>query len=157
MLPAFPAPSTTPAAPVTPHPQLNGVRSGVPKPTHKKTKHPAKGCRVFLRAYTVTRAGSALLKVSVCRGAYIGTVFFFDTVPKDGWDICLQLRGHITGGPATYVSTIVSSRAGRMRAFDNGPTARFGAKTKRTEDSVTVNVGRCRGSGAGVGEGAAAG
>jgi hypothetical protein len=71
-------------------------------------------------------------------------------VPKDGWDICLQLRGHITGGPSTYVSTIVSSHDGRMRAFDNGPKARFGAKTKRTEDSVTVNVGRCRGSGAGV-------
>jgi predicted Ser/Thr protein kinase len=138
--------SATPQAPVTPHPQLNGVRSGVPKPTPKHTKQPAKGCRDYDRTYGVTHAGSAVLKVSVCRGAYTGTVAFTDTAPKDGWDLCLQLRGHVTGTPPTYVSTIVSSHDGRVRAFDNGPKARFGAKTKRTEDSVALNVGRCRGA-----------
>jgi predicted Ser/Thr protein kinase len=142
--------SPTPPAPVTPQPQLNGVRSGAPKPTPKHSKHPAKGCRDYDRPYGVTHAGSAVLKVSVCRDAYTGTVVLADTAPKDGWDICLQLRGHITGTPPTYVSTILSSRDGRVRAFANGPKTRFGAKTKRTEDSVTVNVGRCRGSGAGV-------
>jgi predicted Ser/Thr protein kinase len=136
----------TPQAPATRQPQLNGIRSGVPKPTPKKYK-PAKGCLDYERAYGVTRAGSVLLKVSVCRGAYTGTAVLGDTAPKDGWDICLQLRGHVTGTPPTYVSTTLSSRDGRVRAFDNGPKARFGAKTKRTEDSVTVNVGRCRGSG----------
>jgi hypothetical protein len=142
--------SPTPQAPVSRRPQLNGVRSGVPKPTPKHTKHPAKGCRDYDLSYGVTHAGSAVLTVSVCRGAYTGTVVLTDTVPKDGWDVCLQLRGHVTGTPPTYISTILSSRDGRVRAFDNGPKARFGATTKRTEDSVAVNVGRCRGSGAGI-------
>ena len=146
---ATPAASATPTprAPVTPQPQLNGVRSGVPKPTPKPTKHPAKGCRDYNRPYGVTHVGSAVLKVSVCRGAYTGAVTFTDSAPKDGWDVCLQLRGHVTGTPPTYISTILSSHDGRLRAFDNGPKARFGATTKRTEDSVAVNVGRCRGAG----------
>ncbi|MDN3354989.1 serine/threonine protein kinase [Actinomadura sp. DC4] len=143
--------SPTPQATVTHRPQFNGVRSGVPKPTPKKhTKRPAKGCRDYDRTYGVTGAGSAHLKGSVCRDHYSGTVVLTDTAPKDGWSVCLQLRGHITGTAPTYVSTIVSSKDGRVRAFDNGPKARFGAKTKRTEDTVTVNVGRCRGSGAAI-------
>ncbi|GAA4482100.1 hypothetical protein GCM10023191_001910 [Actinoallomurus oryzae] len=145
---AVTAPSTpTPTpAPTTHRPQLNGVRSGAP--IAKPKKKPAKGCHDYQRAYTVTHAGSVLLKVSVCRGAYTGTAVLADTAAKDGWNICVQLRGHVTGSPETYVSTVLSSRDGRVRAFDNGPKARFGAKTTRTEDSVAVNVGRCRGSGA---------
>ncbi|MFB9838151.1 hypothetical protein, partial [Actinoallomurus acaciae] len=140
--PTAPTPTRTP---VTHRPRLNGVRSGAP--IAKPKKKPAKGCRDYQRAYTVTHAGSVQLKVSVCRGAYTGTAVLGDTAAKDGWDICLQLRGHVTGAQETFISTILSSRDGRVRAFDNGPKARFGAKTTRTEDSVAVNVGRCRGSG----------
>jgi predicted Ser/Thr protein kinase len=138
-----PTPTPTPSAR---QPQLTGVRSGVPRPTASKEK-PAEGCRDYRRAYSVTSAGSALLTVSVCRSGYTGAAALADSAPKDGWDICLQLRGHIAGTPAVFVSTVVSSRDGLVRGFDNGPKARYGAKTTRTEDFVKVNVGRCRGSG----------
>lgn len=128
-------------------PQLTGVRSGVPRSTASKQKKPAEGCRDYRRAYSVTGAGSALLTVSVCRTVYTGTATLADTTPKDGWDVCLQLRGHLAGTPAGFVSTVVSSRDGTVRGFDNGPKARYGASTPRTEDFVKVNVGRCRGSG----------
>jgi serine/threonine protein kinase len=143
--PSTPTPTPTP---VTHRPQLNGVRSGAP--IAKPKKKPAKGCRDYQRAYGVTHAGSVLLKVSVCRGAYTGTAVLTDTAAKDGWNVCLQLRGHVAGTADNYISTVLSSRDGRVRAFDNGPKARFGPKTTRTEDSVAVNVGRCRGSGASI-------
>jgi predicted Ser/Thr protein kinase len=144
--PTTPAPSPS----VTPGPHLNGIRSGAAKPAgHKKhAKHPAKGCRDYQRAYSVGGAGSVLLKVSVCRGAYTGDVVLADAAPKDGWDVCLQLRGHVTGPGAVYVSTTLTSRDGGMQSFDNGPKARYGARTTRTEDQVVVNAGRCKGSGA---------
>jgi serine/threonine protein kinase len=146
-VPSTPTPTPTRAA-VTHRPQLNGVRSGAP--VAKAKKKPAKGCRDYERTYSVTHAGSVRLKVSVCRGAYTGTAVLTDTAPKDGWDVCLQLRGHLTGAPESYISTVLSSRDGRVRGFDNGPKTRFGAKTKRTEDFVVLNVGRCRGSGNGM-------
>ncbi|MGH3378448.1 MAG: hypothetical protein ACRDP6_27365, partial [Actinoallomurus sp.] len=137
----------SPVASVHPTPQMNGIRSGVAKPV-KPTKHPRKGCRDYQHVYTMLSAGTIVLKVSVCRDAYTGSAILGDTAPKDGWDICLQLRGHLAGpGPVTYISSILTSRDGHVRAFDNGPKVRFGAKTKRTEDSVTVNAGRCKGSG----------
>jgi predicted Ser/Thr protein kinase len=148
--PATPPPPTASPSPSLTHgPQLNGVRSGAVKPPKKHAK-PAKGCRDYQRAYTVGGAGSVLLKTSVCRGAYTGSVVLADTAAKDGWDVCLQLRGHIKGSGAVYVSTTLTSRSGGMQSFDNGPKARFGAKTTRTEDQVTVNAGRCKGSGAGI-------
>jgi predicted Ser/Thr protein kinase len=138
----------SPVASVTPSPQMNGIRSGVAKPVKPKHKHPAKGCRDYQHVYTMLGYGTALLKVSVCRDAYTGTAVLGDTAPKDGWDVCLQLRGHLTGpGPATYISTTLTSKEGRVRTFDNGPKARFGPKNTHTEDSVTVNAGRCKGSG----------
>ena len=147
--PATPPPPTPSPSPSLTHgPQLNGVRSGAVKPPKKHAK-PAKGCRDYQRAYTVS-GGSVLLKTSVCRGAYTGSVVLADTAAKDGWDVCLQLRGHIKGPGAVYVSTTLTSRSGGMQSFDNGPKARFGAKTTRTEDQVTVNAGRCKGSGAGI-------
>jgi hypothetical protein len=147
--PATPPPPTASPSPSLTHgPQLNGVRSGAVKPPKKHAK-PAKGCRDYQRAYTVG-GGSVLLKTSVCRGAYTGSVVLADTAAKDGWDVCLQLRGHIKGSGAVYVSTTLTSRSGGMQSFDNGPKARFGAKTTRTEDQVTVNAGRCKGSGAGI-------
>jgi hypothetical protein len=146
---AMAAPSQTTAGTptATPQPQL-GLRSAPPKPASKQAKRPAKGCRDYQRTYNVPHAGSALLKVSVCRQDYKGTATLTDTAAKDGWDVCLQLRGHVTGADPTYVSTVLSSKDGHVRSFDNGPRARFGAKSKRTEDYVDVNVGQCRTSGA---------
>jgi hypothetical protein len=146
--PPPPAPSTSPS--ITHGPQLNGVRSGAVKPPKKHAKPPAKGCRDYQRAYGVGGAGSVLLKASVCRGAYTGSVALADAAAKDGWDVCLQLRGHVRGPGAVYVSTILTSRNGGVQSFGNGPKARYGATTTRTEDQVTVNVGRCKGSGAGI-------
>jgi hypothetical protein len=144
--PATPMPTPTSA---TPEPHLNGVRSGATTATpQKRAKHPAKGCRDYQRAYPVSRAGSVALKVSVCRGAYTGDAVLSDTAPKDAWSVCVQLRGHVTGAAPTYISTILSSNDGGVRAFANGPRARFGAKTTRTEDFVEVKVGPCKGSGA---------
>ncbi len=122
------------------------VRPGVLEVTPKKT--PAKGCRDYTRTYPVSKVGSAVLKISVCRGAYTGEAVLGDMAPRDGWDVCLQLRGHVVGPGGAYVSTVISSRDGRVRAFDNGPRARYGARTKHTQDAVTVNAGRCRGTGA---------
>jgi predicted Ser/Thr protein kinase len=146
--PATPPPPS-PAASLTPKPQMNGIRSGAAKAVKPKhSKHPGKGCRDYQHAYTMMGSGTVLLNVSVCRDAYTGSTVFADTAPNDGWDVCLQLRGHITGPePATYVSTTMTSRDGRTRAFDNGPKARFGPKSTRTEDSVIVNAGKCKGSG----------
>jgi hypothetical protein len=144
--PATPTPTPTSA---TPEPHLNGVRSGATTATPKKhAKHPAKGCRDYQRAYPVSDAGSVALKVSVCRGAYTGEAVLSDTAPKDAWSVCVQLRGHVTGAVPTYISTILSSKDGGVPAFANGPRARFGAKTTRTEDFVDVKAGRCKGSGA---------
>jgi Protein kinase domain len=146
--PATPTPAPTPTE-VTPGPHLNGVRAGATTATPKKhAKHPAKGCHDYRRAYPVGHAGSVSLTVSVCREAYSGDAVLSDTAPKDGWSVCVQLRGHVTGADPTYISTILSSGDGRVRAFGNGPRTRFGAKTTRTEDFVGVNVGRCKGSGA---------
>jgi serine/threonine protein kinase len=144
-------PTTPTPAPVTHGPHINGVRSAATRtvePQQHKKKRPATGCRDYQRSYTVSHAGSVFLKVSVCRGAYAGDAVLADTAAKDGWDICLQLRGHITGSGEVYVSTTLSSRDGGLRAFDNGPRLRYGAKTTRTQDFLVVNVGRCTGSGA---------
>lgn len=143
-----PTPTPTPVAPVTPRTQINGVRSGAPKPGH--SKKPAKGCRDYQHVYTMLGTGTVVLKVSVCRDVFSGTAVLADAAPKDGWDICVQLRGHVAGpGPATYMSTTpMTSHDGRVHSFENGPKVKLGAKTKTTEDSVAVNSGRCRGSGA---------
>lgn len=143
--PAIP-PASPSRTPVTQEPQLNGVRSGIPR-RPKPTKRPHKGCRDYQHAYTMIGTGSVLLKVSVCRDAYHGDAVLGDTVSGDGWDVCLQLRGHLVGPGNLFVSTILSSRDGRVHAFDNGPRVRFGPRTTRTEDRVVVNVGKCKGSG----------
>jgi hypothetical protein len=44
----------------------------------------------------------------------------------------------------------MSSRNGGVQGFDNGPKVRFGPASTRTEDWVALNVGRCKGSGAGM-------
>lgn len=149
-VPATPTSAPTSVAPTTPEPQLNGVRSGIPRPA--KTKRPAKACRDYQHVYTMIGTGTVFLHVSVCRDAFSGTAVLADSAPKDGWDVCVQLRGHLTGpGPATYLSTLpMTSRAGNAHSFQNGPKVKFGPKTTRTEDSVTVNTGRCRGSGSKV-------
>ena len=133
-----------------PEPQLNGVRSGIPRPA--KTKRPPRACRDYQHVYTMIGTGTVFLHVSVCRDAFSGTAVLADSAPKDGWDVCVQLRGHLTGpGPATYLSTLpMTSRNGNAHGFQNGPTVKFGPKTTKTEDSVTVNTGRCRGSGSKV-------
>jgi hypothetical protein len=144
-VPSTPAPA--PVATYTPRPQMNGVRSGAPKVKH--TKAPAKGCRDYEHVYTMLGTGAAVLQVSVCRDMFSGTAVLADAAPKDGWDVCVQLRGHVAApGPATYMSTSpMTSGDGRTHSFQNGPKVKLGAKTKTTEDSVAVNVGRCKGSG----------
>jgi predicted Ser/Thr protein kinase len=144
-----PTPTPTPVAPVTPRTQMNGVRSGVPRPTAEHSTAPARGCRDYQHVYTMLGAGTVLLHVSVCRDVFSGTAGLVDSAPDDGWDVCVQLRGHVAGpGPATYMSTTpMTSRDGRVHSFQNGPKVKFGAKTKTTEDSVAVNAGKCQGSG----------
>jgi hypothetical protein len=146
-LPTTPTPTPTAVAPTTPEPQLNGVRSGLPRaPAHK----PGWKCRDYQHVYTMLGIGTVVLHVSVCRDVFSGTAVLADSAPKDGWDVCVQLRGHVTK-PAAYLSTLpMTSKGGRTQSFKNGPTVKFGPKTTRTEDSVAVNAGRCHGSGAHV-------
>lgn len=150
-VPATPMPTPASVAPTTPEPQLNGVRSGIPKPkaTHKSHWK----CRDYQHVYTMIGTGTVFLKVSVCRDVFSGTAVLADSAPKDGRDVCLQLRGHLTGltGSAAYLSTVpMTSKGGHVHSFQNGPTVKFGPTTAKTEDSVAVNTGSCRSSGANV-------
>jgi predicted Ser/Thr protein kinase len=146
------APYTPPPTSATPAPQARGiVRSASPKAVKGK-KHSPKpatgGCRDYSRAYGVRDVGTVLVKVTVCRGVYSGSAMTADTAPKDGWAVCTQLRGHVTGPGNIYISTpILSSRDGGVHGFTNGPSVRFGAKTTRAEDWVALSAGKCRGSG----------
>ncbi|GAA4628654.1 hypothetical protein GCM10023196_045940 [Actinoallomurus vinaceus] len=148
---ATPSPSSS--APNTP-PNDALLQSRTPHPSatpSKKKQSPAPkgpGCKGYTRAYGLPGTGTVLLKGTVCRTAYSGTLVLVDTAPKDQWQACAQLRGHLTGSPGGFISTaLIASKGGSVQSFDNGPTVRFGAKTKRTEDWVQLNAGRCRRSG----------
>jgi predicted Ser/Thr protein kinase len=145
------APDTPTPTPTTHDPQARAIiRSASPKPVKKHSPKPSTGgCRDYSRAYGVTNVGTVLVKASVCRGVYSGSAVTVDTASKDGWDVCLQLRGHVAGPGNIFISTpIMSSRQGGVHSFRNGPTLRFGSKSTRTEDWVVLNAGKCRGSGA---------
>lgn len=142
--------SPTPTPTLTPalgRPRLNGVRSGSPIPT-KSPVHAKASCRAYDRVYGIGGLGSVLLKASICPGVYSGTVVLLDTAPKDGWDVCAQLRGHVAGSPPTFVSSAIqTSKDGGVHEVENGPDIRFGPKNTRTMDWVRVHYGKCRGSG----------
>ncbi|GAA0326772.1 protein kinase [Actinoallomurus spadix] len=151
---ATPSPrSSSPAPGTSPDDTLR--RGGTPAPTptpgrsKKKGSAGAKaGCRDYARAYGLPGTGTVIFKGTICRRVYSGTFVLADTKPKDGFEVCAQLRGHLTGSPGGFISTaLISSRTHGVQSVDNGPTVRFGAKTKRTEDWVQVNAGRCRRSG----------
>ncbi|GAB3967007.1 hypothetical protein GCM10029978_033410 [Actinoallomurus acanthiterrae] len=148
---ATPSPQPSSSAPNTPpNDALSQNRSPSPSATPKKTS-PAPngpGCKSYSRAYGLPGTGTVLLKGTICRTAYSGTLVLIDTAPKDQWQACAQFRGHLTGSPSGFISTaLIASKGGAVQSFDNGPTVRFGAKTKRTEDWVQLNAGRCRRSG----------
>ncbi len=103
-------------------------------------------CRYYDRTYGVGNAGSEHLKINVCRSEFTGNLVLSDTAPRDGWDVCIQLRGQLTT-PVPFISQLMSSRDGPVHDFDNGPRARFGAGTTYTEYSVMVKIGICQGSG----------
>ncbi|MEV0407244.1 serine/threonine-protein kinase [Actinoallomurus sp. NPDC050550] len=145
---ATPSPQSSSSAPNTPpNDTLSQNRS--PHPSATPTPSPkGPGCKDYTRAYGLPGTGTVLLKGTVCRTAYSGTLVLVDTAPKDQWQACAQLRGHLTGSPGGFISTaLIASKSGAVQSFDNGPTVRFGAKTKRTEDWVQLNAGRCRRSG----------
>jgi hypothetical protein len=146
-----PPPSSSPPSTAPDDALLQGrTRRPSPTPTKKKGSPGPKGpgCRAYTRAYGLPGAGTALFKGIVCRTGYSGTVVLVDTAPKDKWEVCAQLRGHLAESPGGFIGTpLISSKGGSVQSFDNGPTVRFGAKTKRTEDWVQLNAGRCRRSG----------
>ncbi|WP_433174126.1 serine/threonine-protein kinase [Actinoallomurus sp. CA-150999] len=147
---ATPSPQPSSSAPNTPpNDALSQNRSPHPSATPSKSPTPKRpGCKDYTRAYGLPGTGTVLLKGTVCRTAYSGTLVLVDTAPKDQWQACAQLRGHLTGSPGGFISTaLIASKSGAVQSFDNGPTVRFGAKTKRTEDWVQLNAGRCRRSG----------
>ncbi|MCO5970690.1 serine/threonine-protein kinase [Actinoallomurus soli] len=151
-------PSSRPSSPASGTPtddSLRGGRTPTPTPTPGRTKKKssarpkAQGCRDYSRAYGLPGgAGTVIFKGTVCRTAYSGTFVLADTKPKDGFEVCAQLRGHLKGSPGGFISTpLISSKGHGVQSVDNGPTVRFGATTKRTEDWVQLNAGRCRRSG----------
>ncbi|MEV5711718.1 protein kinase [Actinoallomurus sp. NPDC052274] len=147
-------PSSQPSSPASTSPDdaLHQGRTPTPTPTRTKKKSStgskAPGCRDYTRTYGLPGAGTVIFRGSVCRTVYSGTFVLADTAPKDGWEVCAQLRGHLTGSAGGFISTaLLSSKGGGVQSVDNGPTVRFGAKTKRTEDWVQLNAGRCRRSG----------
>jgi hypothetical protein len=137
---ATPSPQPSSSAPNTrPNDALSQNRSPHPSATPSKKTSPAPkgpGCKDYTRAYGLPGTGTVLLKGTICRTAYSGTLVLVDTTPKDRWQACAQLRGHLTGSPGGFIGTaLIASKGGTVQSFDNGPSVRFGAKTKRTEDS----------------------
>ncbi|MFL6056934.1 MAG: serine/threonine-protein kinase [Actinoallomurus sp.] len=148
-----PSPQPSSSTPSTsPDDALRQGRSRAPSPTPtKKRSSPSPkgpGCREYTRTYGLPGTGSVLFKGTICRTVYSGAFILADTAPKDAWEVCAQLRGHLTGSAGGFISTaLISSKGGSVQSVDNGPTVRFGATTKRTEDWVQLNAGRCRRSG----------
>jgi hypothetical protein len=143
------APSTpTPAATsASPRPLARIPRaSGMIRATHHKNLKPV-GCHAYTEMYTVSGAGTVMVNANICRTGFSGTAIIADMVPTDGYDVCLQLGGHLTGPGKTFLSTeLISSASGGTHRFDNGPRKRFGPDTTHTEDYILLNVGRCKGS-----------
>jgi hypothetical protein len=146
--PRSPAPSTSPDDALhrglTPSPTPTSRKTGKKSPANRK----AVGCRDYARTYGLPGTGTVIFKGTICRTVYSGTFVLADTKPKDDFEVCAQLRGHLKGSPGGFISTaLISSKDHGVQSVDNGPTVRFGAATKRTEDWVQLNAGRCRRSG----------
>ncbi len=141
----------TPRASVAPkaaskEPEASGVMRATP---HRKRPKPAAGCHTYNEIYGVSNGGTVIVNANICRTGFSGTAITGDLVPNDGYDVCVQLRGHVTGPGNVIISTpIMSSKSGGTHSFSNGPSTRFGANTTRTEDWVQLNVGRCKGASA---------
>ncbi len=143
-------PKTRPAsaseAPPAPSPSVPVRRqaSGAIQASPAKPK-PPHGCKEYTRSYTVAKAGTVRFKALVCRGGFTGTAIVADSAPKDAYVPCVQLRGHLKGPGGVFMSTAVMAPK-TAQGFKNGPKFRYGSKTKKIEDFVAVNVGRCKGA-----------
>ncbi len=140
--PASVSESPTPTATAGPPRQASGAIEAAPA-----KRKPPHGCKEYTRAYTVAHVGTVRVKALVCRGGFTGTAVLADTAPKDAYSPCLQLRGHVTGPAGEFISTqVMSGKTGAAQNFQNGPKFRYGSKTKRTENWVVLNTGRCSGT-----------